>query len=213
MQREFQPPDTEIIETRVVVTTSATAEPVTNAEMRTHLRVTTTGDDTYIGTLITAARQTVESITNRAIMPQTRRMYLDQWPDDEGYLNIPYPPLRSVASTGFVYKNSTGGSATFSSTAWETDTASEPGRLWLKNGESWPSVNLYAVNPIQITFSCGYTTSSKVPAAIKHAIKLLAADMYEHREPTVIGQTVQQIPKVVDRLLAPYRVFSFGGGL
>ena len=45
---------------RRTIATAPSVEPVTTAEMKTHLRVTQSNDDTYIDSLVVAARQQAE---------------------------------------------------------------------------------------------------------------------------------------------------------
>lgn len=200
---------------RITVVTSATAEPLTLAEAKRHLRVTSTSttdaDSLYISSLITVARNKVEGLTNRRLLSQTLNLYLDQWPATS-YLELPYAPLKSVPTTGITYTNSTGATSTFGSTKWDADIASEPGRIVLTYGDSWPSDSLASLNPITIRHVVGASSSNKVPVAIKQAILLLISHYYEYREPIITGQagfTVAEVPKSVDHLLADYRLHSF----
>src|SRR3989442_14053609 len=65
----------------LAVVTPPGTEPVTRDEAKLHLRVTGTDDDAYIDGLITAAREYLEKIENRAFITQTLRMQLDSFPD------------------------------------------------------------------------------------------------------------------------------------
>jgi uncharacterized phiE125 gp8 family phage protein len=196
---------------KTVIVTSATGEPITLAEAKEHLRVNTTDNDDYITNLITVARQRVEEITNRKLMPQTWKVYYDAWPssgDNYDHIDLPYPPLSTVPSTGIVYTNSDGDSTTFSSTAWASDTVSEPGRVVLEYDDDWPTETLHNRNPIAIEFQCGYSGSTAVPERIKQAIKIILAELYEQREISVVGQSVYT-NSIVENLLSDYRVFTF----
>ena len=64
----------------LTLATEPTAEPVTLAEAKTHCRVDTSDDDTYITTLIKAARLYTEEATNRALITQTWDWYFDSFP-------------------------------------------------------------------------------------------------------------------------------------
>ena len=205
-----------MIKTSVV--TSATGEPITTAEIRSHLRISSTLEDTYLDSLEIVARQRAESITGRKLMPQTHKVYFDMWPD--GYcFEMPYTPMQSVPTTGIVYKDSTGNSTTFGSTKWDTDIVSEPGRVCLRNGSDWDGDTLYDINPISIEFKCGYSTGGStslgadergaVQEAIKQAMKLMIGHWYEQREDTNVRYEVYTIPLASEQLLAQYKVFNF----
>lgn len=198
---------------RTVVVTSATGEPVTLEEAKQHIRIEIgeTVEDDLISGLITVARQRVENITGRKLMPQSWKSYYDDWPNKD-YIELPYPPLRSMPSSAVVYKKSTGNSTTFSSTAWDPDTVSEPGRCILNYADDWPTATLHNNNPISIQFNCGYSTGGKVPETFKLAIKLLVGHWYENRESIIVspsGMAIQEVPETVKSLLAPYRMHRF----
>jgi len=201
---------------KTAIVTSATAEPILLSDAKRHLRVSTsfTDDDSYINSLITAARQEVENYTNRKLMYQRWKVYFDEFPSGESF-EIPYPPLRSIPSTGLRYTNSTQSTQTLSSTKWDSDTVSEPGRLVLDYNDDWPTDTLAQSNPISIEFRCGYPTSGAssggrfVPALIRHAIKLIVSDLYEQRENFIVGQPINSIPTPAKRLLSSYRIKTF----
>lgn len=204
---------------KIQLLTSATAEPLTRGDAKRHIRVSTanTDNDTYIDGCIIASRQSVEQYINRKLMFQRWKVYFDDFPQGNAF-EVPYPPLKSIPSTGLVYTGSSGGSTTLSSTKWDADTVSEPGRLVLDYNSDWPTVTLAAMNPVSIEFRCGYPSSAsssghlKVPALIKHAMKLIIGDMFINRESIVVGafgQGVQEIPMTAKRLLDSYRIKTF----
>lgn len=193
---------------KTAIVTSATGDSVTLAEARDHLRISTTEDGTLITNFITVATRRVESLTNRKLMPQTWKVYYDKWPTGDS-LEIPYPMLRSISSTGVVYKDSNGDSTTFSSTAWNSDIVSMPGRLVLDYDADWPSVTLYNNNPISVEFQCGYTTAATVPENFKLAIKMLVGHYYENREASIVGPSASIVPEAVTSLLSNERIYKF----
>lgn len=88
------------------------------------------------------------------------------------------------------------------------DIKSEPGRIVLAYGESWPSTTLRPVNGVCVTFIAGYgDAGSSVPKNFKNAILLLLGHLYENREATIIGQTVQELPLGVEALLWKDRIW------
>jgi uncharacterized phiE125 gp8 family phage protein len=198
----------------LIVVTPPTTEPVTIAEAKLSpsFRVSVSGDDAQIGSLITAARELGEAITKRAFMPTTFEYVLDEFPYSRGWLRqssfeiaLPCPPLISVTSIKHIDSN--GVEQTLAPTEYVVDTNSEPGRVYLAYGKSWPSLR-DTPNAIRIRYVAGY--AGAVPEAIKTWIKMRAGTMYDNPQAIVVGSTVMSIPRdFIDGLLDPYRVLSF----
>lgn len=191
----------------LVLQTAPTTEPVTTAEAKTHLRVTTSDDDTYIGTLITVARRHVETITGRALINQTWDYFLDNFPPGDKIV-IPLPRLSSVTSVKYTDKDNV--QTTFAASKYIVDTNNEPGQIVLAYGESWPTFTPKPINAVEIRFVAGYGSgAANVPEGIKQAMLLLIAHWYENREPVNIGNIVTEIPETINALLWPYRIMQF----
>ena len=186
-------------------------EPVELREAKVHMSMEEgeTIEDEYIdGILIKAAREYVESITAHALLDQTWSYYLNEWPEGDEIL-LPYPPLIwTVADSYIKYTDSDGTETTMPTTDYIIDTDRKPGRIVLEYGEVWPSVSLYPKNPIHIYYDCGWTDPENVPAMLKAAILLVTSDMYENREPTLIGVSAQTL-KTLDRILDNYTDWTF----
>jgi uncharacterized phiE125 gp8 family phage protein len=179
-------------------------EPISTDEAKSQIRVDIADDNTLIDTEIAAAREFLEQAMRRAFITQTWRLSLSAWPAGNE-IEIPRPPLQEVSS--IVYTDSDGNPTTWSTEAYIVDTDSEPGRVVLAYGESWPSVTLSPANPIQITFVAGYgDAADDVPEFIKQAITLLLAHWYENREAISEG-LLREIPLGVESLIWLDRVF------
>jgi uncharacterized phiE125 gp8 family phage protein len=95
--------------------TDAASEPITAAQAKTHCRIDTSLDDTYIGILIKTARQKVEEDTDRAMLTQTWKIYLDDFPaSDSEPILFPRSPLIAVSSVA--YTDTAGSSQTWTNT-------------------------------------------------------------------------------------------------
>lgn len=104
-----------------------------------------------------------------------------------------YVELRGGTGQGFAVTTSTtdgGGADTQTltaatindeSTLYTVDAASEPARIEPVITESWPSTQ-DDINAVQADFVAGYGAASAVPENAKSAIKMMVADLYEHRE-------------------------------
>lgn len=186
--------------------TAPAAEPITTTEAKSHLRVDSSDDDTYIGTLITAARQWIERTHGLALVNTTYDGSLDAFPVD-GVIVFPKYPLSSVTSITY-HDDDLTTSTVFSSSNYQVDAAKRPPRIVLKNGSSWPSDSLRLSSGVVVRFVAGYgAAGSAVPEDIKNALKLLVGSMYAFREPEVSGTIVSKVGFAVDSLLAPHRLY------
>lgn len=186
--------------------TGPTVEPVSLAEAKAHLRVDVDADDGLIGALIATARAHIEQIARPqlAMITQTWDKIFDDWPATVFELR-PWP-LQAVTSIS--YTTAAGVTTTWSSANYVIDTASEPGRVALVDGVSWPSVTLRRLNGVAIRFTAGYGASgAAVPLALRQAILMLVGHWYENREAFTIGQgfTSTATPMAVDALIRPWR--------
>lgn len=179
--------------------TAPTVEPVTTAEAKTNMRVTSSDDDTFIGTLITAARRYAEQHCRRAFVNQTWDLYLDDWPGDD-YIVIPRPPLVSV--THVKYTDSGNTVNTWAAANYIVDSYREPGRVVLGYGISWPTATLRPTSAINVQYVAGYgAAAANVPQEIKQAILLLVAHWYENREAVLVGSISKATEFAVNALL------------
>lgn len=175
------------------------AEPaVSLVEAKAHLRVDGGEEDALIETLVAAAAEACRAFTARELVNQAWRWTLDGFPGArlpwwqgvrEGVaeteaadaLHLPLAPLVSVASV--VTYADDGTPATLAAGSYFVDTASVPGRIVPRAGQSWPQPTRRA-NAVEIVFTAGYgTRAADVPASLRHGILLLAAELYERRGP------------------------------
>lgn len=187
----------------VTVQTAPAAEPVSTADAKTHMRVDISADDTYIATLIKAARIFFEAHTGRAIITQTLELHLDRFPSWE--IELPRSPVQSLTSVSYV--DSDGVTQTFTDTLLDSDT--EPARLTPSFGNSWPIVRDQN-GAVTIRYVAGYgSAGSNVPDMLLQGIKILAAHWYENREASIIGVTVAQTPLAVQSIIDIYNVRQY----
>jgi len=178
-------------------TTDPAVEPILFADIHPdHLKLTGEHERTYVESLIAVAREDAEQFMRRALIDQSWTLTLDHWPggsrdwwDDihtptrtasDLYLELPYPPLDSVTSIN-TYSVDDVADPIVVNDIFYVDTNTEPGRLVLRSGESWP-IDTRRGGRIEIIYKVGYgTAGTDVPASILHGIKLHVAWLYEHR--------------------------------
>jgi len=187
--------------------TAPAAEPVSIDEFKSHGRIDIADEDTLIAAYIKAARRQVEKIARRALVTQTWDLYLDKFPK-ESTLKIPRPPLQSV--TSIKYYDPDDSESTFPASSYVVDAVTEPGRVVLKSGETWPSDTLRVVNGMIVRFVAGFGLVADVPDEYKQAIKLLVSHWYENREPMVAtGAVPKALEFSIDALLWADRDYEF----
>lgn len=192
----------------VSIVSPPAAEPVSTDDCKTHMNIESsfTDDDLYIAALQKVARKYVEVVTRRKLITQTWQYFLEDWPDED-YIVVPFGQLQSVTHVKYTDSNDTVNTDFDEGDEFTVDTDSDPGRIVLKYGESWPTATLATQNPIEIQFVCGYgDAGSDVPDEILMAIKLMVAEMYERREMSVVGASMTKLD-AFKNLLMSHRIF------
>ena len=176
-------------------------EPVSLVEAKAYLRVDNTDEDTLIGTLITAARQWVESYLDRALILRQLVLRLDTFPVE---IELPQPPLSTFGTTTAVsvtYTLETGTTATLSSSEYRIDRTSTPGVLRQNYSGSWPG-HLNDYNSIAVTYWAGYgSDEGDIPPAIKNASLLMVGHLFENRTAVVTNTNTKPIEFALESLL------------
>jgi len=122
-------------------------------QVKNHLRIDYTNDDQYIQSMIGVATAKAERFLRRRLVTQTWKVFIDHWPD--GDIVLPFGKLQSV--THVKYTDTAGTQTTWTAATYYTvDTDSDPGRIKLRYGQTYPSPSLAPDNPIEIQFVCGY---------------------------------------------------------
>ena len=181
------------------MTTPPALEPVTLEDARAHLRVTVTDEDTLLTRLIAAARRQVEQVTQRALITQTWRLYLDVWPPGR-IVRLPIAPVQQVDAVT-VY-NVDGIPVSIDPSGFALDSIGSPPRLKVALGATPPGRTL---NGIEIDFTAGYgSLAGDVPRPLVQAILMLVAQWFEYR--VMDGDTTAApTPSGFQALVAPYR--------
>ncbi len=174
-------------------------EPVTLAEAKQFLRVGHDSEDALIGGLIKAAREDVERVTGAALIEQSWRLTLDDWPAGATVLLHRYP-LKQVADVT-VY-GADGDAAVINPDDYVADGNSNPPRI--RFAQTPDPVRV--INGIEIDFIAGFGDAGPdVPDQLRRAILLLVAHWYEFR--ASVGPQDQPVsyPLGYDRLLATWK--------
>lgn len=172
--------------------TGPAEEPVSLAEARAFLRLDGTEEDGLVETLVAAARVHVETVTGRAMLAQTWRAVLDDWPD-AGRLRLPLGPVRAVTDI-----------RVFDETDDDHVVALDGLRI-LPDSVVLPVVALPVLRgtlAVEIDYVAGEGTVAEVPADLRHAVLVLVAFWFENRDLTFVEG--RAVPPGFEQLLAGY---------
>lgn len=187
--------------TTLVQLSQSETEPVSLDEAKVHLRVDDNASDLLILGLVSAAREWAEVVTRRALVETTYRLDLPRWPAC-GVLTLPRPPLKTL--THVKYYDAANALQTWASDQYQVSAPIGP---WAPRATIQPGDGIVLpttsarVDAVQVTFVAGYASC---PRAIKAAILLLIAHLFENREPINIGNITTELPFSVKALLSPY---------
>lgn len=189
------------------VTTAPSIEPVTVEEVKTHTRVSGSDQDALIAKWIKSGRELAEAYQRRAFIEQIIEVSYD------GFPLVPFSLPRSnviQVQTIKYYQTDNTAVTVYSSTApvgtesnYLIDTDSEPARITLAYGYTWPAAVLRDINSFKIIYKAGYgATAASVPENIKDAIMLYCDWRYENR-----AAETNAVPEQFYNLLDPQRIF------
>ena len=185
--------------------TDPAQEPVGLEEMKAWSREDSADNDATLAGNIIAARRWVEIFTQRALITQTLVFKIDSFPGPiTTVIELPGGNTQSV--TSIAYLDTDGDSQTWASANYIADLVSQPGLVGLAYGADWPSIRAWSL-PITITYSAGYGDDpGDVPEELRTAIKIIAAELYENREDSIVGAPIVGVPWGAKRLAEPYRI-------
>lgn len=131
-------------------------------------------------------------------LPSGLGFYPGLIPNSTGVIDLPLPPLQSVASVN--YYDFAGNFNTVSPSTYNVSLQFSP-RIQPQYSLVWP-ISRPTIDSVQITFTSGYGNfPSNVPVNVKHAMLMHVAHLYENREAVMQGGFVA-IPLAVDALLS-----------
>lgn len=142
-----------------------TAEPVSLAEAKAHLRVSGTSEDLLIASLITAARVHLELALSCAFITQTWSWFLDAWPQ-RMRLELPLGPAQSVSAVRVL----TAGDiiTTLPPASYLLSGRTVPPRLTLKERAYWSKARRLRPTAPTVSRSNSLRASATLPPIFPH---------------------------------------------
>ena len=179
--------------------TAPSTEPLTYAEVKAYLRLNGDTEETFVTSLITAARMKVETMIWRPLISQAWGMYFDYSELDTRVYNINKAPVISVDN--IKYYDSDNVLQTLSASDYEVDIYGNPCRFRIIDMPECYD----RLGTLQVNFTCGYANAGSVPQPIKLAMYMIIGHLYENRQDVMTGTQVNSVPQGSETLLEPYR--------
>jgi uncharacterized phiE125 gp8 family phage protein len=191
---------------RVAVHAGPAGLPVTLQELKDHLRITVSTEDTYLTRLLTVATAAVEQYLHRKFINQTLDLWLDfvseyrdgiasmapGFPSEVARaIELPFAPFSSITHVKAYDLNDAA-----TTLAYDTDYATDSTkddfslcRVLLKYGRTWPCP-LRSYLAVNVRYVVGYgAAAANIPEDVKQAVLVVAGLNYVQRgdcpQPTI----------------------------
>ncbi len=193
-----------------ILTTPAITEPITLAEAKKHLQVDADwlDDDAYITSLISVARNHIETETGRLLAQANVEIYNDDfllcctmpWYPAEALISIAYKDINGSDQTIDLNNN---GNVIFNKYA-------KPATLILQNmPDTYKKTAPLSVNNVTLTIRAGYGSSTfPLPTRLKQALLVVIRDMYDNRE-SAGNKNTYETSVSVNNLIQYFRLYEF----
>jgi uncharacterized phiE125 gp8 family phage protein len=185
---------------RPILVTPPAELPVTVALAREHCLIDGTDFDTYLEALIGAAVAHLDGysgILGRCIVSQTWKQEFDAFGRT---LRLPLLALEAVAVTS---TNTAGQIATVNQANYTLQHDERGSLVRFKDSFEIPG-DLYQTKAVSVSFTAGFGGAADVPLAIKHAILMMVAHWFAHRE-AVTDVALSLVPIGAMAMLVPFR--------
>ena len=161
------------------------------SDVKEHLKVNNTYEDTLIQMYLDSAVHAVESYCQITIPQTTWELKLPHFPWDYRFIELPRGPVSSVLS--MYYFDTDEVSTLWASSSYEASLDEMPARLYLQEGDSWEET-YQRPDAVKIQYTAGYSTWAAVPPEIRQPIYYLVAHSYAYRQPVVTGTIATALP-------------------
>jgi len=173
---------------------------LTLSEVKLHLKIDSSADDTLITNLISAATESCQEYTNRYFTTTVVEQYSDTF---DGVKQLYKSPVISI--THIKYYDSNNSLQTWDAANYIVDNVSQPARIGLEVQKAYPII-ADRMNAVVVKYSVGYGAAADVPQAIKSAILLTIGNLYENRQSVITGRTATELPLSSQYLLNQFKV-------
>lgn len=177
--------------------------PVSLSEIKDHCNELSGDHDSKLIGFIFAAVASVESYLRRSLITQTWEAQLDRF---HKFIYLPRGPVQSISS--LTYIDGAGAIQTLAENQYTLDASHEPPRIYSAYGVTYPSARSVPA-AVRIRYVSGYGSKShQIPEPIRHAIKMIVADLFNNPESSIMDISRSENP-ALQMMLAPYKSHGY----
>ncbi|MAW99895.1 MAG: hypothetical protein CMN72_09655 [Sphingomonas sp.] len=166
------------------------------ASVKAWLRVDHDDEDELLAMLRDSSIDLIEQYSNLSLGPTVDR---EAWFDGFGArMRVGVGPVAGLSVTGIEYVDANGEDASIDAGGWRVDAS---GGLIPAGGASWPS----GAMSVTVKFAAGFP-AGRCPAALKQAVMMFAAYLYENREALAVSGMTGEVPPGVEAICQRYRM-------
>ena len=187
----------------VSVIAPPTAYPVTLAEAKSVLAVLHDDDDALIAGLIAAATDFIDGPNGVgvAMMAQTWRYALDNFPDRGDWEEIKLPGHGVTAVSSVTYVNTAGIETILDAAEYRLEANMEPARVYPVT--SWPGADCRP-GAVWVDYVLGAASPADVAEPLRVAVLHIVAHWFEHRN-SVADVRMENVPMGAHAILEKYK--------
>ena len=173
----------------VSVVGKPTGELIALTKLKQRLRIDHNDDDDLLGDLLKQAIARVDgpSGIGVAMMKQTWRKSLDRFPT---CILLPGAPVKQVTKISYI--DAAGVTQELAPTAYRCDVTSEPARVEVAYGTSWPSTR-DIIGAVSIEYELGEADAADVPPDLVSAVCMIVAHWHLTRGAVADGN-LKEVP-------------------
>lgn len=190
-------------------TSTASSLAINLADLKSHLRLSTSDEDSLLTLYARAATQFVETKTRRALITRTFRLEMPEFPEAHGNsFELPLAPVASVQS--IQYYDTQGVLTTWGAENYALDATSLPPRIVPAYSVPYPYVQSQHADGVQVNFTAGYgPTYASIPQGLQFVVMLLAGHFWANRMPVeAVGGAGTEIPYTLQFAMDTYKIAS-----
>ena len=185
--------------------------PVTTAEFLTHIVYTTT-DEAELNqatNMLDAATQFAEKYTGRMFIARSVTQFFDRFPSSGVGSKMPIILKGGICNsvTTITYMNGLFEPVVLGADNYRVLERNGRSHIFPAMGKAWPVDVAHEVDVMTVKYNVG-TAQPEVPGAVKMAILLIAASLWENRENEIVGNNIKSLKPVIAAkdLLHPYKL-------